>query len=106
MKQQINEVKRMQQLAGVVNEEQLSEAPEISKEELEKKAQDWFDSKGHNIYNHYNTMPSFIEGYLQAIKDNKDKRFSEEDLRKAIQMSKDIKYVTYSDDDIIDSITK
>ena len=44
-----------------------------------------------------------IEGYNKAIEKYK---FTEEDMRKAREMSKDIKYITYSFDDIIQSLSQ
>jgi hypothetical protein len=53
------------------------------------------------------TYPHFNE-WVEAKEYNKrkavDKAYSEEDLRKAIERARQIKYVTYSDDEIIQSL--
>jgi len=60
----------------------ISEVKELIGEvDVEKKAEEWFKSQGHNIYNHYNTMPSFIDGYNQCLEDNKEKKYTEEDMK-------------------------
>ena len=62
----------------------LSEVKKLIGEvDVEKKAEKWFESQGHNIYNHYNTMPSYVSGYNQALEDNKEKKYTEEDIDKA-----------------------
>ena len=72
----------------------------VREDDVEKLAEEWFESKGYNIYNHYNTMPSFIEGYNKC----KEKTYTEGQVKQAIEMSKDIKYITYSTDEIIQSL--
>jgi hypothetical protein len=64
-----------------------------------------YDSSGESAKDYYDFYYG-SKGSDEIVISNKDKIFSEEDMRKAIQMSKDIKYVTYSDDNIIDSITQ
>ena len=55
------------------------------------------DNSIYNISDH----ESFIKGYNKA----KEKyKYTEEDVRNAIEISKDIKYVTFSIDEIIQSI--
>jgi hypothetical protein len=43
----------------------------------------------------------YLEGYKSATK-----RFSEEDLRKAIEIARDMKYITYSEDEIISTVNQ
>ena len=58
------------------HEDNLEEIPtssqtEISDEEIEKSAKEWFENKGKSIFWDYNTMPSFIEGakwYREQLK--------------------------------------
>lgn len=45
--------------------------------DLDELAKEWFENKGCNIYSHYNTMPSFIEGFQKALELLGDKKFSE-----------------------------
>jgi hypothetical protein len=47
---------------------------------------------------------TFIFAFLNGMELNKDKVFTLEDMRKAIEMSRDIKYVTFSIDELIQSL--
>ena len=62
-------------------------------EQHQKGGYDWQNEK----------RKSFKEGYNKA---REKYRFTEEDMRIAIEMSKDIKYVTYSLDEIIQSLSQ
>lgn len=53
--------------------------------DVDKLAEEWYEGNGKSIYTDYNTMPSFIEGFNKAIELNKDKVFTESDIRKAIE---------------------
>ena len=62
----------------------LSEVKELIGEvDVEKKAHNWFMTEKF-MSSHIADMKSFIAGYNQALEDNKDKKYTEEDLRKAI----------------------
>jgi hypothetical protein len=46
----------------------------------------------------------FIKGFNKAMELNKDKVFTVEDVKKIVEMSRDIKYVTFSIDELISSL--
>ena len=46
----------------------------------------------------------YIEGFNKAVELNKDKVFTVEDVKKIVDMSRDIKYVTFSIDELISSL--
>ncbi len=50
----------------------------MNKETLEEAAEKWLNKDGFNVYNHYDTRPSFIAG----AKWQQERMYSEEDMRK------------------------
>jgi len=72
--------------------------------DVEKLAEDF--AKNNSIYPtaQDDTEYGFKYGFKKAMEFNKDKVFTLEDMRKAIEMSSDIKYVTFSIDEIIQSL--
>jgi hypothetical protein len=48
-------------------------------ETLEEAAEKWLNKDGFNIYNHYDTRPSFIEGAKWQQEQDKN-RYSDEDI--------------------------
>jgi hypothetical protein len=68
--------------------------------DVEKLAMDWRESTGYHDADSY----SYILGFNKAIELNKDKVFTVEDVKKIVEMSRDIKYVTFSIDELISSL--
>ena len=59
----------------------------IGEVDIESKAWDWIDLNSHKWSNNNNEVGdnygSFIEGYIQCLRDNAEKKFTEKDVRKA-----------------------
>lgn len=72
----------------------LSEVKELIGEvDVEKRAEKFIGCKYDDIEDNIDQIgyDSFIRGYKQALEDNKEKKYTEEDIRKAIEMARDIK---------------
>ena len=77
MKQQINEVKRMQQLAGLIKESQLDEAKPVSKEDKIAVIKEWIwytcdEGQAKKDINKYNKM---IDAYFADKNDVTEQDF-------------------------------
>jgi hypothetical protein len=78
----------------------LSEVKELIGEgDVEKKAEKFIGCKYDDIEDSIDQIgyDSFIRGYNQAIEDNKEKKYTEEDLRKMFEMG--IELSSFSDTD-------
>lgn len=63
----------------------LSEVKELIGEvDVFTVVEQWSKSKEKFVYQYWN-KPSFIEGYNQALEDNKDKKYTEEDMKECIK---------------------
>jgi mono/diheme cytochrome c family protein len=52
----------IEQALEMEKQQMATNSSQLTDEEIDKVANEIFESKGHNIYSHYNTVPSFIEG--------------------------------------------
>ena len=88
MKKQINEIKRMQQLSGIVKESQLNEIGgnfSISEDTWNKwlYMSDELDYEDYDLRNHnYNEM-NYVFQQLKWIEENKDKYSNDEEMIEA-----------------------
>jgi hypothetical protein len=72
--------------------------PKFTQEDdVEKKSRDFVKEIGGS----QEQRLAFVDGYLEAKETYK---YTEEDLRKVIEASRDIRYVTYSEDELIQSL--
>jgi hypothetical protein len=72
--------------------------PKFTQEDdVEKKSRDFVKEIGGS----QDQRLAFVDGYLEAKETYK---YTEEDLRKVIEASRDIRYVTYSEDELIQSL--
>ena len=63
-----------EQALEMEKQQMATNSSQLTDEEIDKVANEIFESKGHNIYSHYNTVPSFIEGakwYREQLKQRK-----------------------------------
>lgn len=111
----LSEVK---ELLGVVDVEalekryyqQLEQRREVAKNFTGQVAGRHPDMFGHNEVHHM--VRGYLEGYNQALEDNKEKKYTEEDLKKAIKLAQVVErdhedsdgYLLYSKDEIIQSL--
>jgi hypothetical protein len=72
--------------------------PKFTQEDdVERKSRDFVKEIGGS----QDQRLAFVDGYLEAKETYK---YTEEDLRKVIEASRDIRYVTYSEDELIQSL--
>ena len=77
-----------------IREIYLSEVEEvINCHSVDTKASEWIDKNSHKWSNNTDEVGdnygSFMEGYNQCLRDNADKKYTEEDVLKAIKLSKE-----------------
>jgi len=65
----------------------------VGEVDVEKKAQKYATNPGMMAYVFPEKKEGYITGYNQCLEDNKDKRFSEEDMRKAIYEARKYPYI-------------
>ena len=87
----------------------LSEVKELIGEvDVENKAIEWYNGEPKYNSNYVADPYSWKEGYNQSLEDNKDKKYTEEDMRIAIRVATTSKYdhilVFYSEEEILKSI--
>ena len=77
-----------------------------SKEEIEQLAED-FTTRDHGHY-HYRGKDTYIKAYTQCQEDMADKKYTEEDIRKAILLSatSDTDFIPDRCDEIIKLLNK
>jgi len=74
----------------------LSEVKELlGVVDVEKKAHNWSTRQTTRSTDYWRSMVStYVEAYNQALEDNKEKKYTEEDMRKAIEIAQTTSYVS------------